>query len=400
METWYNYYGKLKNNTNDLYFITDLDGNFVDANASTISTLGIKEDALLETNNLKDFLLNDSDWDSYLARIDNKKKSIIGFDITFRKEDGSIFSGQLNSLIVTDDGNQIYRVFLVHDLTMYVIASLDTMKLNLELMDLNKQLGDANNTITHQEKLASIGELSAGVAHEINNPLAFVSSNIKSLKKYNEKVFGYKFDLEEDQIEEFNFIKEDLESLFEETEEGIERIENITKSLKRFSRMDEASKTSKYDINKAIEDTILISKSQCPSHTEILLELSDIPLIECFANDINQVLLNMVINALQAQTEMGEDFKGYLKIKTEIDKNNLVLSIEDNGPGIPAEIESKIYDPFFTTKEIGKGTGLGLGICFNIINTKHNGTLWLDNSQNPTRFKIFLPIVLEGAENG
>jgi signal transduction histidine kinase len=273
------------------------------------------------------------------------------------------------------------------------------MKMNLELLDKNRQLNNAYSTISQQEKLASLGELSAGVAHEINNPLAFVSSNLKSLAKYTQRIFQYEFVLDKDQEEEFNFMKEDLVSLFEETKEGVTRIENITKSLKRFSRMDEESRTTLYDINQAIKDTILISKNQCPSHTEIKMELSDIPLIECYANDINQVLLNMVINALQAQSESDEGFRGYLKIGTVINKNNLEITIEDNGPGIPEMIEKKIYDPFFTTKEIGKGTGLGLGICFNIINNKHNGALWLDNRAHPTRFIISIPLKLRSPEH-
>ena len=392
-------YGMLKYKSEDLYCITDINGNFIDLNHKTRSSLGIEDDQNVKLLNFKDFFYDITDWDNYALRIDGQL-SVAGFDINLKKADGSILVGLLHSCISTDSKNEKYRVFLIHDTTSFMNSSLNAAKLNLELLDNNKKLNDAYSSMAHQEKMASIGQLSAGVAHEINNPLAFVSSNLKSLKKYISILIDY--DSNSTNIiekEEYDYVKEDLVSLLEETEEGISRIANITMSLKRFSRIDEDYKSTNFDLNNAIEDTVLISRNQCPENTEIIMELSEIPLIECYGNDINQVLLNILINAQQAQSDMEKNHKGFIKIQTTSIKNYIELIFEDNGPGISKEIVEKIYDPFFTTKEIGKGTGLGLGLCFNIIKNKHNGLIWLDNRENPTRFIINLPIINSGEIN-
>jgi len=385
-------YRKIFENSIDLFFITESDGTFVDMNDSTRKELAINRDDDICSLNLKDFLFEKSDWNNYIQKID-KKGSLTGFDISIKRADNSVLTGIMNSCNVTAPNEKKIRVFQIHDISSIMVSVIDSAKMNLELLDLNKKLTDAYNTMTHQEKLASIGQLSAGVAHEINNPLAFVSSNLLSLKKYIEFLIQYDpVSAEQNDQKEYEYIKKDITPLIEETENGLHRIASITKSLKRFSRTDDNYRSPDYNLNNAIKDTVAISKVQCPENTEIQLELSNIPVISCYGNDINQVLLNLIINALQALSEMEKEHKGYVKIITRSRGKFVEMVVEDNGPGIKDDIADKIYDPFFTTKDIGSGTGLGLGLCVSIISGKHNGRIWLEKSVNPTCFVISLPI--------
>lgn len=395
MELFYNSYGQLSDKSSDLYILTQIDGIIIDLNSASFEKLPIEDDWRDKKILFQGCFIDEIDWDNYVKRM-NEKGSVSGLDISLHSRDNKIISGLINSCLTTDSQGHVMRAFIIHDITSFMETALNAVKLNLELLDKNRELNNAYNAISHQEKLASLGELSAGVAHEINNPLAFVGSNIKSLERYIQKIFEYDIKVNPEEKAELDFIREDLDALFIETKDGINRIDNITKSLKRFSRMDEESKSSSYNINHAISDTVLIAKNQCPANVEVILQLGDIAEIECYANDINQVMLNIVINGLQAQSEMDEDHKGFLKISTRNNNSFIEIVFEDNGPGIKKEIEQKIYDPFFTTKELGKGTGLGLGICFNIINVKHKGSIWLDSRKDPTRFIINLPIKFGG----
>lgn len=386
------FYGRLHKDSLDLYFLTDREGFFIHLNEKTYISLNIDKDQNITDLNIKDYIYELSDWNNYLKKIEGKE-NISGFDISLKGDKGKIMTGVLSSSVQLNSEEQIVRAFLIHDISQHTEAAVNSVKLNLQLLDLNKKLKDAYNTMTHQEKLASIGQLSAGVAHEINNPLAFVSSNLISLKKYFNFLIQYDESsaIAEDK-EEYEYIRNDISPLIEETEEGLNRIGNITKSLKRFSRTDDEYKSPDYDLNKAIEDTIAICKVQASDNTKIKTELGDIPLISCYGNDINQVLLNMLINAIQALSDMTADYEGVITIRTLISGKYVELVIEDNGSGIKEEVANKIFDPFFTTKEIGKGTGLGLGLCFSIISGKHKGRIWLDNYENPTRFIIKLPV--------
>ncbi len=369
MTNYYNDYGKLRDRSNDMYIVTRMDGKILDINKSANSKLGLGTDVMLDELSIQDYFLNREDWENYTQRIE-KNGYVSGLDITLSAKDNTQITGIITSAIIETHGSEILA-FIIHDITHYIESELDAMRLNLEIMKVNDQLKQAHSTLSH---------------------LAYIGSNIKSLKKYIDKILSYEFKVSEEDSSEFAFLKEDLDSIFNETFEGLSRIENITKSLKRFSRMGDEEHSDSFNLNNALKDTINIAKSQCPSHVEIQLDLSEIPEIHCFANDINQVLLNMVINALQAMKEPIPGKEHYLKISTCALKNIVQVRIEDNGTGVPKEIESRIYDPFFTTKEVGQGTGLGLGICFNIINQKHNGALWLENNGDPTVFIINLPL--------
>jgi signal transduction histidine kinase len=265
-------------------------------------------------------------------------------------------------------------------------------------VELQKALNDLLNTqsqLMQSEKLASIGQLAAGVAHEINNPVGFVKSNLGTIEEYRidlnrlletygilEAVLnnGEKPHKEKSiqkvlkEIQEIRddidivFIQQDHAKVIEESIEGIDRVAKIVADLKDFARVDKAE-LEYADINKGIESTLNIVWNELKYKAEVTKDLGKLPLVKCYPQRLNQVFTNLLVNAAQAI-----DKKGEIKISTKSDNGHVEIKISDTGCGIPPEIIPKIFDPFFTTKEVGKGTGLGLNMAYNIIE-KHKGTI-------------------------
>ncbi|MFM2049155.1 MAG: hypothetical protein RI955_1703 [Bacteroidota bacterium] len=276
-------------------------------------------------------------------------------------------------------------------------------KVNERTSELNQTLEDLKHTqkqLLLNEKMASLGQLMAGIAHEINNPINFVSSNIAPLKRdfadietlYNRyKTSG--IPSADPEIE--RIVKElDIDYTFKEVAEllngievGAKRTAEIVKGLKTFSRMDEVEKVN-YDLEEGLEGTLLLLSSKIDKK-EIVVEkhFGTIPMVNCFSGKINQVFMNIIANAIDASTE-----KGKVIITTKIENDNAIILIEDNGMGMSEETQAKIFDPFFTTKDVGSGTGLGLSITYGIIES-HNGKIEVNSEVGKgTEFIITLPI--------
>ncbi|WP_196595624.1 sensor histidine kinase [Pectinatus frisingensis] len=267
--------------------------------------------------------------------------------------------------------------------------------------------------LIQQEKLAGIGQLSAGVAHEINNPLGYVQSNMDTLKKYLEKVSSFLstlsrvektletdsdanlqelFQIIEKALKEnkINYITEDLNDIIDESMSGLTRIEKIVKSLLGFSRVS-SLEFEEYNLNKGIKDTLAVANNEIKYTTKIIEDLGDIPYIKAAGGAINQVLLNLIINAVHAIRESSHE--GVINIKTFTKDNFVYCVITDNGKGIPEENIDNIFTPFFTTKPVGVGTGLGLSIAYDIIVNKHSGQITVKSELGKgTTFTIYLPI--------
>lgn len=263
------------------------------------------------------------------------------------------------------------------------------------------------------EKMAGIGQLSAGIAHEINNPLGFMQSNVETLSKYIDKMQVYhelslkilalekSNHLEEYQkaIDELNTysvkskmnkIYQDLSNVIDETTDGIQRINTIVKSLLSFSRNGAYNEFEDYDFNRGIKDTITISRNEIKYHAKIVENLGELPVIYAKPGEINQVLLNVIMNAVYAIKT--KDIEGVISICTYSLDNYVCCQIQDNGGGIPEEYLSHIFEPFFTTKPIGTGTGLGLSISYDIIVNKHKGKIDVKcDTGVGTTFTLFLP---------
>jgi signal transduction histidine kinase len=259
------------------------------------------------------------------------------------------------------------------------------------------KLDEATKRLVQSEKLASLGELAAGVAHEINNPVGYVSSNLTTLQKYlavYEKVLDAP---EADSAEmvalkkklNYAFIRDDLQNLVKETQEGVGRVKAIIQDLKDYARTNAATHYVASDIQVGLKSTLNIARNQLRGRADVRLELGNLPLVECAPSQIDQVFLNLIVNAAQA---MPEGKLGLIDIRTHCNDQQVWIEVQDNGPGIPPDVLKKIFDPFFTTKDPGTGTGLGLSVSTNIIQ-QHGGTLEVNSTVGVgTTFKITLPI--------
>ncbi|MFB0555927.1 MAG: ATP-binding protein [Phycisphaerae bacterium] len=292
-----------------------------------------------------------------------------------------------------------------------------------ELEKSNKELKEMQSQLVQSEKLASIGQLAAGVAHEMNTPVGFVASNFETLENYMKKIKEllqmYGELLEEidasDKTElldkantigksqndmKIDFILKDLPGLFNDSREGIDRVTSIVQNLRDFSRIDQSGNLDEYNINDGVKATLIVAQNEIKYDADVKTELSEVPLIFCNAGQINQVLLNILINATQAIKSQERDNKGTITIKTYVTDDDVVCEISDDGPGIEPDKLPKIFDPFFTTKPIGNGTGLGLSVSYDIIVIKHNGKLIADSSVGEgTKFTIKLPLSKKEAKN-
>lgn len=259
------------------------------------------------------------------------------------------------------------------------------------------QLDEATKRLVQSEKLASLGELAAGVAHEINNPVGYVSSNLNTLHKYL-AVYDKVLDAPEADTPEINalkkklnyaFLRDDLQNLLHETQEGVGRVKAIIQDLKDYARTNVASHYVASDLHAGLKSTLNIAHNPLKNRAEVRLKLGNLPLVECSPSQIDQVFLNLIVNAAQA---MPEGKMGLIEIRTDCDDTQVWIEVQDNGSGIPPEVLKKIFDPFFTTKDPGTGTGLGLSVSQNIIQ-QHGGTLTVKSTVGVgTRFTITLPI--------
>ena len=273
--------------------------------------------------------------------------------------------------------------------------ALRTAHAELELA--YQQLQATQAQLVQNAKLASIGQLAAGVAHEMNTPLGFITSNIQTLKGYVQKLLTLQGQVDlllkdlsgssdatmrskaEAIIQtraklKIDFVLGDADSLLAESHEGLATLTGIVQSLREFTRVDQAEAFAFYDINRGIESTLVMARSELKD-IDVGLDLGPIPAVPCDAVQINEVFLNIVRNAVEAIRTRGPHPDGRIAIRTRATDTSVVCEIEDNGPGIPEDVLPKIFDPFFTTKPVGAGKGLGLSIAHDIVVQKHSGQL-------------------------
>lgn len=274
------------------------------------------------------------------------------------------------------------------------------------------------DTLAQTEKLKSIGQLAAGIAHEINTPTQYVGDNTRFLQDAFQDIIqvlnsfeaffeaaktdGVSADLiakVEEDIEEADvgYLIEEIPTAIDHTLQGVERIAKIVRAMKEFSHPGQDEKTA-IDINKTIESTITVARNEWKYVAEMETDFdASLPLVPCLPGELNQVILNLIINAAHAIADViaeNSTEKGLIKVSTRLKENWAEIQISDSGPGIPEEIRHRIFDPFFTTKEVGKGTGQGLAISHTVIVEKHGGTLNLETQEGKgTTFSIYLPLI-------
>ncbi len=280
-------------------------------------------------------------------------------------------------------------------------------ELNITLDDLKQ----AQTQLVESEKMASLGQLTAGIAHEINNPINFVTSNVNPLKRdidmmlealtvieeisasdastaeKQKKIQDYKEELD------FDYLTLEIKHLIRGINEGANRTAEIVKGLKIFSRLDEDD-LKKADLNEGLESTMVIANNLLNNKITVVKEYDkNLPLAECYAGKLNQVFLNIISNAIYAIHKRFEEQGGQLLLKTAYDDQNIYITIKDNGTGMDEQTQKKMFEPFFTTKDVGEGTGLGMSITYNTIK-KHNGQIMVDSKLGEgTEFTLQIPII-------
>jgi PAS domain S-box-containing protein len=335
---------------------------------------------------------------------------VVEWELDHIQEDNSlVLLGYTTSILFDSLGNQVGIAAIGIDLTskLELTSKLALANQDLEgtLNKLEKTLAELKSTqaqLVQAEKMRTLGQLVAGIAHEINNPAAFVANNLAHLKHILpslENLFNSYNNLKELASETqkvliqnseneagVEYLWDDLKAIVRESQDGIERIRQIVLSLRTFSHLDEAE--LKYvDISAGIISTVQLIRPMCKNRIQIIEDYQDLPVISCYPGELNQVFLNLLTNSVQAIH--GE---GRIEISTAVRDDHILVSIYDTGSGMDSMTLSKIGEPFFTTKPVGSGTGLGLSISFGIIE-RHQGRLWFESQvDSGTTAYVELPI--------
>ncbi|MDR3588873.1 MAG: response regulator [Negativicutes bacterium] len=285
-----------------------------------------------------------------------------------------------------------------------------------QLQEVTKKLKDTQFYLLQQEKLASLGELAAGIAHEINNPIGFIGSNLETLASYAGKLADtvlawQKFAAlatdgqsgpavllrekqriqDKEQQQKMGFLLEDIGPLISESQDGVERVAKIVRSLLNFAKTGQEDEMAVNELNQIVEEALLICRNEVKYTANVDRRLGTVPQVFCDRRQIAQVLINIVLNASGAIKSQGRDGMGNITIETYQEGRYVVCRISDDGPGISADHLGRIFDPFFTTKEVGSGTGLGLSIAYGIVQ-QHGGELSAESeSGKGASFSVKLP---------
>lgn len=281
----------------------------------------------------------------------------------------------------------------------------ELLQANKALKELNTKLSDAQNKLMQSEKLASIGQLAAGVAHEINNPIGFIFSNFGTLEQYLQDLFEMLDAYEESEPGlqdpttrqrlqklrkdlDIDYLKDDIPNLMRESRDGIQRVRKIVQDLKDFSRVDARQEWESVNLHHGIDSTLNIVNNEIKYKADVVKEYGDLPEVQCLPSEMNQVFMNLLVNAAHAITAE----RGTITIRTGTEDTNAWIEVADNGQGIAPENLQRIFDPFFTTKPVGKGTGLGLSLSYGIVQ-KHQGRMEVRSEVGQgTTFRVTLPL--------
>ncbi|MDD2271235.1 MAG: GAF domain-containing protein [Desulfuromonadaceae bacterium] len=374
---------------NDSIALIDADQRVIRCNRSTCDVLGRDFAAIINQPCCR--LFHDADTPILDCPTERARLSLHSETTTFQHNDRWL--EVTVDPILSEKGVMTGAVHIVRDVTENRLAE--------------EALRDLQAQMMQNDKLATIGQLAAGVAHEINNPMGFVSSNMTTLAKYIEKYNRYIEQIEAEmractsgvlpeplqalrQSLKLDYVMRDISVLIEENNEGIDRVKRIVQDLRTFSRAD-SSAISSTDLNRCMDSTINVVMNEIKYAAELKRDYGDLPTVHCNAQQINQVFMNLLMNAAHAIQAKGEEV-GEIGIRTWCEGGNAFVSVSDNGCGIAPENCSKIFDAFYTTKEVGKGTGLGLSISSGLVR-KHGGEIHVASEVGVgSTFTVRLPL--------
>ena len=281
--------------------------------------------------------------------------------------------------------------------------AIDAEEQRKAAVDAHAQLVDAEKELRQAQKLEAVGRLAAGVAHEMNTPIQFVSDSLTFVEESVTGVLGvlraHERDATRGEIEvlatdvDLPFVVDELPKAIALSREGLDRVAAIVRSMRQLAHRDKGQMEAA-DVNQAITMASVLANGECKSVADVKLELGTLPLLPCFIGEIGQVVLNLVVNAAHAIGSTST--RGKIVVRSDATPSEIVVTVSDTGPGIPPEAQEHVFEPFFTTKEVGKGTGQGLAIARSII-AKHGGTLTFESSPRGTTFRIVLPLAARAA---
>jgi two-component system, NtrC family, sensor kinase len=323
------------------------------------------------------------------------------------RKDGSMFWNELfMSPIFSDSGKLTHYVGIQTDVTLRKIAEEELVRKRESLERTLRELRDTQAMLIHSEKMNALGQLVAGVAHEINNPISFVNSNLHSLRTSMDDFFtaydkletllkqqGLDMEQAAEKVRkdaDVDFLQEDVGDLLSASLRGLGRVTRIVQALRTFSRLDEAD-LKVADLRENIESTLVLARAELRDRVTVELDLEGLPEIRCYPAELNQVFLNIIINAAQAIEGQGK-----LTIRGRDGGKEIKLQFIDTGKGMMPDVMAQIFHPFFTTKPVGVGTGLGLSIAYKIITDRHKGRIEVESTPGVgSTFTLVLPKDLE-----
>ncbi|WP_332750532.1 PAS domain S-box protein [Hydrogenophaga sp.] len=327
----------------------------------------------------------------------------IHIEMWMRHADGHPIWAQIDAYVVDTKDTSHGTWWMMQDRSDIRFAQEQLQVRIDELAAMNHQLDEAQKQLLQQDKMASIGQLAAGVAHEINNPIGFVSSNLNTLRQYVEGLLGLSSAcdaalaapndatvvaaLTQKRVEvEIDFLREDLPLLLDECAEGLGRVKKIVQDLKDFSRVDH-SDWQESDLNVGLESTLNVVRHEVKYKADVIKKLAPLPAIMCLDGQLNQVFMNLIVNAAHSIAA-----KGTITLSSGVDQGWVWVQVEDTGCGMSAEVQRRIFEPFFTTKDVGKGTGLGMSLSFSIVQ-KHRGSIQVRSAVGEgTAIRVWLPV--------
>jgi PAS domain S-box-containing protein len=386
----------------DMIYTANKDDVIASINAAGLALLGCGDRFEALGRPFSGFVVNPEDRLGFLERI-TEAGFVSDYEFMLKRPDGStVFCLETAHAIRDKTGAFVETQGIIKDITERIKNERDLWKANMELAEANLRLKTTQMLVVQQEKLASIGQLAAGIAHEINNPLGFLKSNHGMLASYSRsfrKAWEEAAALHPESLgsiaaeHDLDYVFTESEVLLAESEEGFRRIMDIVKSLRSFARAGGETGVGPYDLNKGLDSTLVVAWNAIKYVAEVDKDYGDLPEIEADGGAINQVLLNLLVNAAQAIEAQERKGKGRIRVTTKLEGGLVACMIADDGPGVPPERRLRIFDPFFTTKAPGKGTGLGLSISYDIVVNRHAGSIEVDEAPGGgALFTIRLPV--------